>query len=60
MGMFDSLMVKINDRDIELQTKRFENRLGHYHPGLLCGLLAPPPPIQNAHANHRCVDEKNV
>ena len=38
MGMFDSLMVKINDRDIELQTKRFENMLGRYHPGdAVCG-----------------------
>ena len=38
MGMFDSLMVKINDREIEIQTKRFENRLGRYHPGdAVCG-----------------------
>jgi hypothetical protein len=38
MGMFDSLMVKINDREVELQTKRFENRLGRYHPGdAVCG-----------------------
>ena len=38
MGMFDSLMVKINEREVELQTKRFENMLGRYHPGdAVCG-----------------------
>lgn len=36
--MFDSLMVKINNREIELQTKRFENILEHYRPGdAVCG-----------------------
>jgi len=41
MGMFDSLMVKINDHAIELQTKRFENMLEHYHLGdAVCGAQA--------------------
>jgi hypothetical protein len=38
MGMFDSFMIKINDQDIELQTKRFENILEHYRLGdAVCG-----------------------
>ena len=33
MGMFDSLMIKIADHEVELQTKRFANSLGRYHLG---------------------------
>lgn len=38
MGMFDSFTIKINDQDIELQTKHFENILEHYRLGdAVCG-----------------------
>ncbi len=33
MGMFDALMIEIDDHSIELQTKHFDNVLGHYHLG---------------------------
>ncbi|WP_069470592.1 hypothetical protein [Candidatus Marithrix sp. Canyon 246] len=33
MGMFDSLMIEIDETKIELQTKLFDNRLGYYHVG---------------------------
>lgn len=31
--MFDALMIEIDNHPIELQTKHFENTLGHYHLG---------------------------
>ena len=33
MGMFDALMIEIDDHPVELQTKHFDNILGHYHLG---------------------------
>ena len=33
MGMFDALMIEIDDHPVELQTKNFDNILGNYYPG---------------------------
>jgi len=33
MGMFDALMIEIDDHPVELQTKHFDNILGYYHLG---------------------------
>jgi len=33
VGMFDALMIEIDNHPIELQTKHFDNVLGHYHLG---------------------------
>jgi hypothetical protein len=33
MGMFDSLLIELDGRDLEIQTKRFDCILGHYHRG---------------------------
>ena len=33
MGLFDSFYVEIDDREVELQSKRFDQVLEHYHVG---------------------------
>ena len=33
MGMFDSLDIVLDDREIEVQTKRFDGALTRYRPG---------------------------
>lgn len=33
MGMFDSLRIELDGRDLEVQTKRFDCILDHYRPG---------------------------
>lgn len=33
MGMFDSLIIEIHGHAVEIQTKRFDCVLQHYHPG---------------------------
>jgi len=41
MGMFDSLHVELDGRELEIQTKRFDCLLGHYRPGDWIGGVPP-------------------
>ncbi len=41
MGMFDSLYIELDGRDLEIQTKRFDCILGNYHPGDWIGGVPP-------------------
>ena len=41
MGMFDSLYIELDGREMEIQTKRFDCMLGRYRPGDWIGGVPP-------------------
>jgi hypothetical protein len=41
MGMFDSLCIELDGRELAIQTKRFDCMLGHYRPGDWVGGVPP-------------------